>query len=110
MLELLAINPKNKSIIQYTHKHTHIYYMYAMYFQAFLPHSLQVPATDNKGIARSYLSNDVVCCEIVEVNESSEKLVVGMKGQYYDRFKANNETVEIKFGLIQTSQLPDKYK
>lgn len=75
-----------------------------------MPHSLQAPAIDNKGIARSYLTNDVVCCEIVEVNELSEKLVVGMKGQHYERLKANNETIEIKFGLIQTSQLPDKYK
>lgn len=75
-----------------------------------MPHSLQVPAIDNKGIARSYLTNDVVCCEIVEVNDLSEKLVVGMKGQHYDRIKGTNELIEIKFGLIQTSQLPDKYK
>lgn len=75
-----------------------------------MPHSLQVPAIDNKGIARSYLNNDLVCCEIVEVNELSEKLVVGMKGQYYERLKSNNDMSDIKFGLAQTSHLPDKYK
>lgn len=75
-----------------------------------MPHSRQVPAIDNKGIERTYLTNDVVCCEIIEVNDLSEKLVVGMKGQFYDRFKENNDTVEIKFGLIQSTQLPDKYK
>lgn len=75
-----------------------------------MPHSLQVPAIDNKGIARSYLSNDLVCCEIVEVNESSEKLVVGMKGQFNDRHKASNDLTDIKFGLTQSNQLPDKYK
>lgn len=68
-----------------------------------------MPDIDSKGIARNYLSNDLVCCEIIEVNELSEKLVVGMKGQY-DRPKTSNETAEIKFGLTQSNQLPDKYK
>lgn len=65
-------------------------------------------AIDSKGIARNYLSNDLVCCEIVEVNDLSEKLVVGMKGQYIDRSKT--DTTDIKLGLIQSNQLPDKYK
>lgn len=69
-----------------------------------------MPAVDSKGISRNYLSNDLVCCEIIEVNELSEKLVVGMKGQYFDRSKTSNETVDIKFGLAQTNQLPEKYK
>lgn len=73
-----------------------------------MPHSLQVPAVDSKGIARTYLSNDLVCCEIIEVNDSSEKLVVGMKGQYFDRTKT--EQADIKFGLTQSNQIPDKYK
>lgn len=69
-----------------------------------------MPAIDNKGITRGYVSNDLVCCEIVEVNELSEKLVVGMKGQYSDRHKSNNSTAEIKLGLAHSNQLPDKYK
>ena len=69
-----------------------------------------MPAIDSKGITRNYLSNDLVCCEIIEVNELSEKLVVGMKGQYFDRSKTNSETADIKFGLTQSNQLPEKYK
>lgn len=64
-------------------------------------------AIDSKGITRNYLTNDLVCCEIIEISSLSEKLVVGMKGQYIDR---NNDSIDIKFGLIQSNQLPDKYK
>lgn len=66
-----------------------------------------MPAVDNKGLGRNYLTNDIVCCEIVEINSLSEKLVIGMKGQHFDRPQALGD---IKLGLVQSNQLPEKYK
>lgn len=95
MMPFFSVNTKLKKNI------------FEFFFKAFLPQSLQVPAVDNKGIVRNYLTNDLVCCEIIEISSLSEKLVIGMKGQHIDRTKLSSE---IKFGLIQSNQLPDKYK
>lgn len=55
------------------------------------------------------MANDVVCCEIVEISSLSEKLVVGMKGQYFNETKYRHVN-DIKFGMIRENQLPEKYK
>lgn len=52
-------------------------------------------------------NNDILCCEIIELYESGDRMVVGMKGQYYQQ-KFANENVAL--GLISPDQLPDIYK
>lgn len=57
------------------------------------------------------MTNDVVCCEIIEISSLSEKLVVGMKGLYLNRTKYQNYNIDdIKLGLIRENHLPEKYK
>lgn len=55
------------------------------------------------------MTNEVVCCEVVEISSLSEKLVVGMKGQYFNEAKYR-QCDDIKFGMIRESLLPEKYK
>lgn len=55
------------------------------------------------------MANEIVCCEVVEISSLSEKLVVGMKGQYFNEAKYR-QFDDIKFGLIRENQLPEKYK
>lgn len=52
-------------------------------------------------------NNDILCCEIIELYESGDRMVVGMKGQYYQQ-KSSNENVTL--GLISADQLPGIYK
>lgn len=80
--------------------------------QAFLPQSVVIPAVDRKGTTRTYLTNDLVCCEIIELNDASDRMVVGMKGALYQlQQNFNDEKTELPpFGLITSDQLPETYK
>lgn len=60
-----------------------------------------VPAFDKKNNARSYNISDLVCCEVVEVNPDTDKMIVTMK---------SNSNTEIKFGAITADSLPLVYK
>lgn len=63
-----------------------------------------VSAVDNKNVSRSYLLNDLVCCEVLEVVVSSEKIYVGMKGEKCPPH------LKSKLGLTHTDDLPAAYK
>jgi len=74
--------------------------------QAFCPTSNLIPATDKKSVNRSYLMNDTVCCEVLEVNSDTEKLVCGMKGVTLPP----NSDYASRLGLIHSDDFPEVYK
>lgn len=77
-------------------------------YQAFLPTTETIPAIDKKGNSRSYITNDIVCCEVIDIISDSEKMVIGMKGNNrYPDLKYDDKT---KFGLTSSENLPELYK
>lgn len=60
-----------------------------------------IPAIDKKGTQRSYITNDNICCELIEKNDDSEKLVISMRGV------SNGKT---QFGLVTYDHFPELYK
>ncbi|KAJ9594478.1 hypothetical protein L9F63_014090, partial [Diploptera punctata] len=74
--------------------------------KAFCPTSNIIPASDKKSVNRSYLLNDTVCCEVLEVNSDTEKLVCGMKGV---TLLPNSEYAS-RLGLIHSDDFPEVYK
>lgn len=63
-----------------------------------------IPAVDKKNVTRSFLLNDLVCCEVLEVVVSAEKIYAGMKGEHCaPAFKS-------KLGLIHSEDLPSAFK
>lgn len=74
--------------------------------QAFCPTSNIIPASDKKSVNRSYLMNDTVCCEVLEVNSDTEKLVCGMKGVTLPP----NSDYASRLGLIHSDDFPEVYK
>lgn len=73
-------------------------------FQAFLPISNTIPAVDKKNVTRSFSQNDNVCCEIVEVNSDSDRMVVTMISS-----KPNDSSKNV-LGLVHSDNFPEVYK
>lgn len=68
-------------------------------------HSMNmIPAVDKKGVTRSFLLNDLVCCEVLEVVTTSEKMYAGMKG---DTCSPSDRQ---RLGLIHSEDMPLFYK
>ncbi|KAJ8888728.1 hypothetical protein PR048_008220 [Dryococelus australis] len=65
-----------------------------------------IPAADKKNINRTYLMNDTVCCEVLEVIPDTDKLVCGMKGT---TLPAGSEYAS-RLGLIHSDDFPQAYK
>jgi hypothetical protein len=74
--------------------------------QAFCPASNLIPASDKKSVNGSYLMNDTVCCEVLEVNSDTEKLVCGMKGVTLPP----NSEYSSRLGRIHSDDFPEVYK
>lgn len=64
-------------------------------------HSMNmIPAVDKKGVTRSFLLNDLVCCEVLEVVTTSEKMYAGMKGDIC------SPSDRQRLGLIHSEDMP----
>lgn len=66
-----------------------------------------VPAVDKKGVSRSYMMNDYVCCEVLEIIADADKVVCGMKGTTQ---KPGDPEPHPALGLISTEDFPIVYK
>lgn len=66
-----------------------------------------IPAIDKKGLARTYMMNDSVCCEVLEVIPDSDKMVCGMKGTTRG---PNDPEHQPALGLINADEFPTVYK
>lgn len=75
--------------------------------KAFCPVANIIPAVDKKGVGRSYMLNDSICCEILEVIPDSDKMVCGMKG--ITRSPSDPEH-KPALGLISAEDFPAIYK
>ncbi|XP_030758470.1 tetratricopeptide repeat protein 14 homolog isoform X2 [Sitophilus oryzae] len=75
--------------------------------KAFCPVANVIPAVDKKGVSRSYMMNDYVCCEVLEVIADTDKMVCGMKGTTR---KPGDPEHQPPLGLISTDDFPLVYK
>uniref|UniRef100_V5GI62 Tetratricopeptide repeat protein n=1 Tax=Anoplophora glabripennis TaxID=217634 RepID=V5GI62_ANOGL len=75
--------------------------------KAFCPVANIIPAVDKKGVSRSYMMNDYVCCEVLEVIADTDKVVCGMKGLTR---KPGDPEHRPALGLISTDDFPLVYK
>ncbi|ERL87322.1 tetratricopeptide repeat protein 14 homolog isoform X2 [Dendroctonus ponderosae] len=75
--------------------------------KAFCPVANVIPAVDRKGASRSYMMNDYVCCEVLEVIADTDKMVCGMKGTSR---KPGDPEHRPPLGLISTDDFPLIYK
>ncbi|XP_063914100.1 uncharacterized protein DDB_G0284459 isoform X2 [Zophobas morio] len=75
--------------------------------KAFCPVANIIPAVDKKGITRSYMMNDSVCCEVIEKIPDSDKMVCCMKGTPR---KPNEPERRPPLGLISADDFPLVYK
>ncbi|KAF5306630.1 hypothetical protein FQA39_LY08819 [Lamprigera yunnana] len=75
--------------------------------KAFCPVANVIPAIDRKGVTRSYMMNDSVCCEILEVIPDTDKMVCGMKGVTR---QPNDPEHRPALGLIGADDFPLVYK
>ncbi|CAH0557876.1 unnamed protein product [Brassicogethes aeneus] len=75
--------------------------------KAFCPVANIIPAVDKKGVSRSYMMNDYVCCEVLEIIPECDKMVCGMKGTTR---KPNDPVQHPPLGLISTEDFPLVYK
>lgn len=66
-----------------------------------------IPAVDKKGVTRSYMMNDYVCCEVLEIIADTDKVVCGMKGTTR---KPSDPEPRPALGLISTDDFPIIYK
>lgn len=62
-----------------------------------------VPACDKKGVVKNYATNDLVCCEILDISVGAERMHLGMRGVV-------NKNTNVKFGLIHSEDLPTYYR
>ncbi|XP_069698130.1 zinc finger CCCH domain-containing protein 13 isoform X1 [Periplaneta americana] len=74
--------------------------------KAFCPTSNLIPASDKKSVTCSYITNDTVCCEVLEVNSNTEKVVCGMKGVTLPP----NSDYASRLGIIHSDDFPEVYK
>ncbi|KAG8277703.1 Tetratricopeptide repeat protein 14 [Homalodisca vitripennis] len=70
--------------------------------KAFCPTSNLISAVDKKNIPRTFMLNDLVCCEVLEVIPDSEKIICGMKGVHASDHKA-------RLGLFHSDEFPEVY-
>ncbi|XP_056648965.1 tetratricopeptide repeat protein 14 homolog isoform X1 [Diorhabda sublineata] len=75
--------------------------------KAFCPVANVIPAVDKKGVARSYMMNDYVCCEVLEIIADTDKVVCGMKGVTR---KPTDPEHQPALGLISNDDFPIVYK
>ncbi|CAH1105868.1 unnamed protein product [Psylliodes chrysocephalus] len=75
--------------------------------KAFCPVANVIPAVDKKGVTRSYMMNDYVCCEVLEIISDTDKVVCGMKGITR---KSSDPEHHPALGLISTDDFPIVYK
>ncbi|KAG5883059.1 hypothetical protein JTB14_010447 [Gonioctena quinquepunctata] len=75
--------------------------------KAFCPVANIIPAVDKKGVSRSYMMNDYVCCEVLEIIADTDKVVCGMKGITR---KSTDPEHRPALGLISTDDFPIVYK
>lgn len=75
--------------------------------KAFCPVANIIPAVDKKGVTRSYMMNDYVCCEVLEVIADTDKMVCSMKGTTR---QPSDPPFQPPLGLISTDDFPLVYK
>nr|CAD7570671.1 unnamed protein product [Timema californicum] len=73
---------------------------------AFCPMSNIIPAADKKNLSRTYMMNDTVCCEVIEIIPDTDKLVCGMKGTLLPPGSDQGA----RLGLIHSDDFPPAYK
>uniref|UniRef100_A0A1B6DD97 S1 motif domain-containing protein n=2 Tax=Clastoptera arizonana TaxID=38151 RepID=A0A1B6DD97_9HEMI len=71
--------------------------------KAFCPTSKLISAVDKKNQSRSFMVNDLVCCEVLEVIPECEKIICGMSGTYSSIHRA-------RLGLFHPEDFPEPYK
>ncbi|XP_049822779.1 tetratricopeptide repeat protein 14 homolog isoform X3 [Aethina tumida] len=76
--------------------------------KAFCPVASIIPAVDKKGTTRSYMMNDYVCCEVLEIVADTDKMLCGMKG--VTRKPSDVDQPRPPLGLITTDDFPLAYK
>nr|CAD7257848.1 unnamed protein product [Timema shepardi] len=74
--------------------------------KAFCPMSNIIPAADKKNLSRTYMMNDTVCCEVIEIIPDTDKLVCGMKGTLLPPGSDQGA----RLGLIHSDDFPPAYK
>ncbi|XP_065224276.1 tetratricopeptide repeat protein 14 homolog isoform X2 [Planococcus citri] len=73
--------------------------------KAFCPASSLIAAADKKtNISRAFLINDIVCCEIVELNVDTGKITCGMKGVHC------SPENQLRLGLMHSDDFPVEYR
>ena len=77
-----------------------------VFLQAFCPVINLIPAVDKKKVSRTYLLNDAVCCEVIEVVPEADKLVLGMKGTMLPPGSDQHS----RLGLIFSEDFPDVFR
>ncbi|XP_022905543.1 tetratricopeptide repeat protein 14 homolog isoform X2 [Onthophagus taurus] len=82
-----------------------VYYVHDI--NAFCPVANIIPAVDRKGVSRSYMMNDSVCCEVLEVIPDTDKMVCGMKGTTRE---PNDPPHRPALGLVSADDFPLVYK
>lgn len=86
---------------------TSVHYVADINVKAFCPVANVIPAVDRKGVTRSYMMNDSVCCEVLEVIPDTDKMVCGMKGTTR---QPNDPEHRPALGLIGADDFPLVYK
>ncbi|KAK9738006.1 Tetratricopeptide repeat [Popillia japonica] len=84
-----------------------VHYVADINVKAFCPVANIIPAVDRKGVSRSYMMNDSVCCEVLEVIPDTDKMVCGMKGSTRD---PNGPAHRPPLGLVSADDFPLVYK
>ncbi|GJQ66979.1 hypothetical protein Trydic_g7979 [Trypoxylus dichotomus] len=84
-----------------------VYYVADINVKAFCPVANIIPAVDRKGVSRSYMMNDSVCCEVLEVIPDTDKMVCGMKGSTRE---PNGPAHRPPLGLVSADDFPLVYK
>ncbi|KAF5273610.1 hypothetical protein FQR65_LT04609 [Abscondita terminalis] len=84
-----------------------VHYVADINVKAFCPVANVIPAVDRKGVTRSYMMNDSVCCEVLEVIPDTDKMVCGMKGTTR---QPNDPEHRPALGLIGADDFPLVYK
>jgi hypothetical protein len=82
-----------------------IFYIKNYSLQAFIYTENLVNAVDKKNVTRSFASNDLIRCEVLEVLPDVKKIGCGMKSDVHDRFDSKD-----KLGLIVIEEFPPFYK
>lgn len=64
-----------------------------------------VPGYDRNGAARSFTTNDLICCEVADAQPDARKLTCTMLRTVLSRSPST-----IKYGLVSAEDLPQVYK